>query len=109
MSSTQAKPMHNQIIAESTDKVTWGASGITIFSAMIDFLHVHFGWLFSTGGLALMSVLIGVISAIIGLIYRKRDAKFAANREAREAAIFEAQMLKDHGPDWRVLIGWEPK
>lgn len=98
--------MQNQIIADKADNVTWAATGITMLSAMLEWLHIHFGWLFSTAGLALLSVVIGIISALIGVYYRRRDAKFTANREAREHAVFTATMERMHGPNWKEIIGW---
>lgn len=107
-------PMNNQIIADKADNITWAATGVTMLSAFLDWLHAHFGWLFSTGGLALMSVLIGLISGGVGLYYRRRDAKFAAekaqferNQEMRAEHAFIAQMIHLHGSEWRSIIGYD--
>lgn len=84
--------MVDRDLATVADRVTTGAAGAGVVSVLIEWVYTTFGWLFSGQGMGALSLIVAIVSGLVSIYYRRREAGYAAAREKREQELHIAQM-----------------
>lgn len=89
-----AVPSRNVEIAQNAEAVARTAGVAGVVSWVWETMYALFGWATSGHFLATASVLVAIVSSLIGLYYRRQEAQRAARRERREEELHAAQLRK---------------